>query len=299
MDIHQLRVLAEVARTGSYTGAALSLGYTQPAVSYQMRRLQQAVGAPLVVRVGRGLQLTEAGQTLVRHADAIFSTLRAADQEVASVVARGGGLVRLAAFQSSCVRLVPQVISQLRASHPHVRITVFQAEPNEARNMLRAGEADVGLLCNWANEKLPEGESTMRRLELTRDRRCVLMRDDHPLADRATIDLADLADSAWVMESFRDRFTAACTEAGFEPRIVATVDDALAIQALVAAGHGISLMSELGLSTQVAPHLVYRPLSNWPLRHTYALMWPGMIKVPAVASTLHAIQMAAQAMNCA
>ncbi|SEO99549.1 LysR family transcriptional regulator [Actinacidiphila rubida] len=103
MSVEQLRVLAEVARTGSYTAAAQVLGYVQPAVSYQMRRLQQAVGAPLVVRVGRGLQLTEVGHVLVRHADAIFSAMRAADHEVASVVAHGGGLVRMVALSATRV----------------------------------------------------------------------------------------------------------------------------------------------------------------------------------------------------
>ncbi|MFJ8749450.1 LysR family transcriptional regulator [Streptomyces sp. NPDC102441] len=290
LDVHQLRVLAEVARTGSYTAAAVSLGYTQPAVSYQMRRLQQAVGAPLVVRVGRGLELTETGHALVRHADTIFSVLRAADQEVASVVARGGGLVRMAAFQSSCVTLVPQLIARLRRAHPEVHVTVVQAEPVEARRMVRTGEADLGLLCNWENEQLPEGESTMLRHALTTDRRCVLMREDDPLAGHSSVDLADLASYDWVMESFRDRFMAACTSLGFQPRITATVDDVSAIQALVASGLGISLMSELALQAHLAPGLVHRPLRGWPLRNTYTLLWPDMANVPAVATVLREIR---------
>ncbi|MEU3186707.1 LysR family transcriptional regulator [Streptomyces sp. NPDC006923] len=297
LDVHQLQVLAEVARTGSYTAAAASLGYTQPAVSYQMRRLQQAVGAPLVVRVGRGLELTETGHTLVRQADAIFSVLRAADQEVASVVARGGGLVRMVAFQSSFVTLVPQLIGRLRSTYPEVRVTVVQAEPVEARRMIRTGEADLGLLCNWENEDLPEGEGTMLRQELMTDRRCVLMREDDPLAGRASIDLSALSSRDWVMESFRDRFMAACTNLGFQPRITATVDDVSAIQALVASGLGISLISELALYAHVAPGLVHRPLRNWPLRRTYALLWPDMARVPAVATVLREIRTAARAMR--
>jgi DNA-binding transcriptional LysR family regulator len=297
LDVRQLQVLTEVARTGSYTAAAESLGYTQPAVSYQMRRLQQTVGAPLVVRVGRGLRLTETGHALVRHADTIFSVLRAAQQEISSAVARGGGLVRMVAFQSSCVTLVPHAIARLREAHPEVRVTVEQAEPAQARHMVRTGEADLGLLCNWDNEDLPEGEGTMLRLELMSDRRCVLMREDHEMAGREAIDLAELAQHDWVMESYRDRFLAACTNLGFKPRIAATVDDTNAIQTLVAAGLGISLMSELALSAHVTPGLVYRPLRNWPLRRTYALLWPDMLTVPAVASVLGEIRTAARSMR--
>ncbi|MFE6894643.1 LysR family transcriptional regulator [Streptomyces sp. NPDC057694] len=286
LDVHQLRVLKEVARTGSYTAAASSLGYTQPAVSYQMRRLQQAVGAPLVVKAGRALRLTEIGAVLVRHADAVFSTLRAADQEVALALARGSGLVRIAAFQSSCVTLVPELVARLRARHPEVRVTVVQAEPADARRMVRSGEVDLGLLCNWEGDDLPEGEGAMLRTELMRDRRCVLMREDDPLAAQSTVDLIDLADYPWVMETFRDRFLAACATAGFQPSIVASVDDVSAIQALVASGLGVSLVSDMALHTHLASGLVRRPLRPWPLRHTYALLWPDMAGVSAVQAAL-------------
>ncbi|MCX5355697.1 LysR family transcriptional regulator [Streptomyces mirabilis] len=290
LDVHQLRVLTEVARTGSYTAAAVSLGYTQPAVSYQMRRLQQSVGAPLVVKAGRELRLTEIGAVLVRHADAVFSTLRAADQDVASVVARGGGLVRMAAFQSSCVTLVPELVARLRTTQRGVQVTVSQVEPADARRMVRAGEADLGLLCDWAGDDLPDGEGAMLRTELMTDRRCVLMREDDPLAVNSTVDLADLVSREWVMESFRDRFLAACTNLGFRPVIAATVDDVSAIQALVGSGLGISLMSELALHAHLAPGIVYRPLRNWPLRRTYALLWPDMATVPAVAAVLREVR---------
>ncbi|MFC4330547.1 LysR family transcriptional regulator [Streptomyces andamanensis] len=296
LEIRQLQVLAEIARTGSYTAAAASLGYTQPAVSYQMRRLQQAVGTPLVTRAGRGLRLTPTGEALVRHADTVFSALRAADQDIAARVARGGGLVRVAAFQSGCAALLPQVVERLRTRRPGVRITVAQAEPAEARRMIRAGEADLGLLCNWANDSLPEGESAMLRVPLMTDRRCVVMRRDHRLAGRGTVDLADLADEDWVMESFRHRFLAACTNLGFEPRISATVDDTRTLQKLVAAGLGVSLMSELVLRDSMDPMLVCRPLRSWPLRHTYALLWPDMAHVTSVAAVLQEVRRAARAL---
>ncbi|MGW2299326.1 LysR family transcriptional regulator [Streptomyces violaceorubidus] len=296
LEIRQLQVLAEIARTGSYTAAAASLGYTQPAVSYQMRRLQRAVGTPLVTRAGRGLRLTPTGEALVRHADTVFSALRAADQDIAARVARGGGLVRVVAFQSGCAALLPQVVERLRTRRPGVRIAVAQAEPAEARRMIRAGEADLGLLCNWANDSLPEGESTMLRVPLMTDRRCVVMRCDHRLAGRGTVDLADLADEDWVMENFRHRFLAACTNLGFEPRFSATVDDTRTLQKLVAAGLGVSLMSELALRDSMDPMLVYRPLRSWPLRQTYALLWPDMAHVASVAAVLQEVRLAAQAL---
>ena len=297
LDLRQLQVLMAVADTGSYTAAAESLGYTQPAVSYQMRRLQHEAGTPLVVRTGRGLVLTQAGHALVRHSQTVFGTLRAAQEELATLAARGSALVRITAFQSSCATLIPRVLARLSRSEPGLRTELQQAEPVQARALLRSGEADLGLLANWDNEPLPDGEESMQRIALMTDRRCVVMRRDHPLAAATEVEFADLAGERWVMESFRDRFAAACTNAGFTPRIAATTDDHVTIQALVAAGLGITLMNELALTAHMDLRLVARPLKNWPLRCTYALLWPDMAAVPAVASVLRAVRASARDMQ--
>jgi DNA-binding transcriptional LysR family regulator len=293
LDLRQLETLRAVSRSGSYTAAAQELGYTQTAVSYQMRQLQQEVGTPLVVKAGRGLQLTQAGKALAMHADMVFAALDAATEEISALAARDGAVVRITAFQSSCVTLIPQVVAEVRGGNPHLRLVLNQAEPAEARAMVRAGQTDLGLLANWDNEPLPSGEESMARIPVLTDRRCVLMCRDHPLAARPEIDFADLAGEQWVMESYRDRFMAACVTSGFAPQIAATADDQMTIQALVAGGLGITLMNELGLHAYMDGRLVARPLRNWPLRCVYALLWPDMTSVPAVATVLRAIRVAA------
>jgi DNA-binding transcriptional LysR family regulator len=95
------------------------------------------------------------------------------------------------------------------------------------------------------------------------------------------------------MESFRDRFMAACVQNGFVPQIGATPDDQMTILTLVAAGFGITLTSELALNAYMDLRLVARPLRNWPLRRTYALLWSDMARVPAVATVLRALDAAA------
>ncbi len=201
-------------------------------------------------------------------------------------------MVRLTTFQSVCMTFIPQIISWLEREEPALRVTVHQAEAAEAR--ARAGEADVGLVGNWENEPVPDGEEAMCRIPLIADRRCVVIPRDHRLAAQPDVEFTDLADERWVMERFRDRFTAACTVAGFSPHIAATCDDQVTVQSLVAAGMGITLINELGLSAYMDPRLVARPLRNWPRRKTYALLWPDLAKVPAVATVLCAIQDAAR-----
>jgi DNA-binding transcriptional LysR family regulator len=294
LDLRHLQTLLEVAQTNSYTAAAEKLSYSQSAVSYQMRRLQDEVGMALVVQTGRSLQLSQAGRALVAHAETVFATLRAAQEELAALAAHSGAIVRITCFQSSCATLIPQAAVYLQRTEPDLHISVHQAEPAEARSAIRSGEADLGVLANWDNEPLPDGEDSMRRIPLMTDRRCVVMRRDHPMAEMAEIDFGDLADQRWVMESFRHRFVAACVNVGFAPQIVGTADDHVTIQALVAAGLGITLTSELGLRAYTDPRLVARPLRGWPLRCTYVLLWPDMVSVPAVATVLSALQNAAR-----
>ncbi|HYO34982.1 MAG TPA: LysR family transcriptional regulator, partial [Geodermatophilus sp.] len=113
MDPRRLLVFREVARAGSLAGAARALGWTQPAVSQQVKRLEVETGTPLVVREGRGVTLTEAGRRLLRHAEAIADRLAAAEQDVAALTGLATGVVRIAAFPTAAAVLVPPALAAL------------------------------------------------------------------------------------------------------------------------------------------------------------------------------------------
>src|ERR671910_3562255 len=99
-------MLRAVAREGSLSAAARALGYTQPAVSHHIARLEQEVGTALVTRLGRGVRLTDAGRMLVEHADAVLLRLSAAEEEVAAIAGLRAGRVRIAAFPSASATLL-------------------------------------------------------------------------------------------------------------------------------------------------------------------------------------------------
>src|SRR5687768_4015407 len=123
IDAAGLRVMKAIADEGSFTGAALALGYSQPAISQMVRRLEQRTGTVLVERVGRNVRLTEAGQVLARHAVAVLSALDAAEEEVAAIAGLRSGRVRLMAFPSASATLVPRALSLVKARFPDVQIT--------------------------------------------------------------------------------------------------------------------------------------------------------------------------------
>ena len=145
IEARHLRVLRTVARTGSLSAAARELGYTQPAVSQQMKALEKTVGTPLVVRAGRGVRLSEAGEVLVRHAGGILAGLTAAEQELAAIAGLRTGRVRLVSFPTASSTLVPPAVAEVRAAEPGVRVSLTEAEPPEALAMLRGGDCEVAL----------------------------------------------------------------------------------------------------------------------------------------------------------
>ncbi|MEU4645374.1 LysR family transcriptional regulator [Micromonospora sp. NPDC023814] len=307
LDAHQLFILAEVARCGSYTAAAKALGYSQPAISYQMRLLERATRAPLVMRAGRGIVLTEVGRRLADHADIVRAALVAAESEIRELSEQRADTVRLGAFQSSCATLVPALLDRLArtapddGARPAPQLVVHQVEPPEAAQLLRSGKIDVGLLCDWTNEGTADAERGLRRVSLMTDRRCVVVPADHWLArgtsDTDEVDFADLADEPWVMETVRDRFLAACAGARFTPRLVATADDHVTIQNLVTSGVGITLMNELAISAHLDSRLRVRQLANWPQRRIYALVSPEVLREAPVAHTLRELRSTARTLR--
>jgi DNA-binding transcriptional LysR family regulator len=146
LDIHQLAVIAGVARAGSYTAAAELLGYTQPAVSYRMRSLERTIGVRLVVRSGRGVRLTPEGRRLAQHAEVVLSALGAAEDEFRTYAAHARGTVRVSAIHSACASLLPGAVARLRSARPDARIVLERATSPDAYRSLQEGTTDVALV---------------------------------------------------------------------------------------------------------------------------------------------------------
>ena len=156
----------------AFTGAADALGYTQPAVSYQMRTLERAVGAPLTSRYGRRVRLTPVGAALARHAETVLATLRTAQNELASLVSAGGGQVRMSAFQRGCVGLVPAALGRLRRTHPELEVVLTQTECAISHRLVLSGEVDLAVVCDLDDAPNPP-DPRLQRIPLLRVRHTV------------------------------------------------------------------------------------------------------------------------------
>ncbi|MGW3078026.1 MULTISPECIES: LysR family transcriptional regulator [unclassified Kitasatospora] len=326
IEARHLRVLRAVARTGSFSAAARELGCTQPAISQQMKALEKSVDTPLVVRSGRGMQLSEAGRVLLKHATGILAGLSAAEEEVAAIAGLRAGRVRLVSFPTASSTLVPPAVARLRDSHPGVRVSLVEAEPPESLAMLRGGECEIALAFRYPQSDgavaLPapahgtpreaRAEANLEAQQLTAgtdwsdlvvtplldDPLVGLLPATHPLAGQG-VELAELAGEQWIAgcPQCRGHLVELCAGAGFEPRIDFATDDYPAVVGLVAAGLGVAVLPRLALRS-VRPDGVstvpVRTASGAPaVRQVVALTLPDLAEVPAVALMLERLAGAA------
>ncbi|MFE7313106.1 LysR family transcriptional regulator [Streptomyces sp. NPDC057555] len=293
LDSRQIKVFAEVVRTGSYSAAARSLGYTPPAISQQMKALERAVGTPLFARVGRGLQLTEAGEVLARHTTDILEKLSSVQERITAVARLRAGRVRICAFPSASATLVPAAVSRITESHPGIRVELTELEPPLSLEALCRGDCDVALGFSYS-EAAEQSAEELLHVPLIDDPLMVLMPSSHPLSRRRSVELSELAQERWIAGCVRCRghFVDSCAEAGFDPDIAFASDDNLAVQSLVAAGFGVALMPSMVLSFMRHPKVAGRRLSPQAHRRVSAFTLPGHEQVPAVRLLLEALRQA-------
>ncbi|MFE5619274.1 MULTISPECIES: LysR family transcriptional regulator [unclassified Streptomyces] len=293
IEARHLRVLRAVAATGSFSAAARELGCTQPAVSQQMKALESSAGTTLLIRTGREMRLTQAGEALVRHASGILAGLTAAEEEVAAIAGLRAGRVRLVSFPSGSSTLVPTALAALRAAHPGTRVSLVEAEPPRSVEMLREGDCDVALAFRYGAGPAEWDDLIVR--PLLADRLVGLVPEGHRLADADAVGIAELAEESWIAGCPRCRrqLVEVCEEAGFTPRIDFATDDYPAVVGLVGAGLGVAVLPQLAIESvrpKGARTVVVEPAVE---REIVALTLPDLAKVPAVAATLDELTRAA------
>ncbi|MEU0070953.1 LysR family transcriptional regulator [Streptomyces sp. NPDC006332] len=298
IEARHLRVLRAVATTGSFSAAGRELGCTQPAVSQQMKALEASVGTPLLIRSGREMRLTQAGEALVRHAAGILSGLTAAEEEVAAIAGLRAGRVRLVSFPSGSSTLVPTALAALRAEHPGTRVSLEEAEPPRSVELLREGDCDVALAFRYERAAGAEEWHDLVVRPLLTDRLVALVPERHRLARVGTsgsVAIGELAEEPWIAgcPRCRGQLVEVCEGAGFTPRIDFATDDYPAVVGLVGAGLGVAVLPQLAVES-VRPRGA-RAVSLEPAvrREIVALTLPDLAHVPAVAATLDHLTRAA------
>jgi len=270
VELRHFAALEAVARTRSFGAAARDLGYTQSAVSQQIAQLERIVGQRLVDRPGgpRPVSLTEAGELLLGHADAIVAHLGAARADMAALAEGSAGTLRIGTYQSVGARLLPRLLRRFRTAWP--RLEVRFTEATDAADLLRLlehGRIDL----SFADLPLPEGPFESE--EILRDPYVLLVSARSEFAERGEApplrELAGVPMIGWRTSVEPERFLR-----GRSPRleVIYRTDDNGTLAALVGEGLGVALVPRLvvnPLNTSVVP----LPLDTSVPPRTIALVW--------------------------
>lgn len=247
LGLKRLRILREVAHHGGVTAAGEAMHYSPSGISQQLSALEADIGAKVLERRGRGVRLTQVGGVLLEHAEIVLASERAARAAVEQ--ARDSLAVELTVgvFCTAAASLFPLMIQDLAHRHPEVVLRAREINPDDADRDLRHGHLDLAFLLDYPDAPEP-WRAGITLVPVGMDE--VYLAAPTGWFAPGQVDLADLAAYQWVLPGSRNYYGRAmrhaCQLAGLEPRVVYEVDEQPTALAMVAAGLGLTLMSDLG-----------------------------------------------------
>lgn len=242
MSISRLRYFVAIAQERSFVRAAARLHVTQSALSQQLRRLEEEIGRPLVVRTPRAVTLTDAGRALLPEARDIVRRYDQLPRVAEDAARRGSEVVKLGAVPSALIGLVPALSAGFQRAMPGVELIVEEVWTPEQIDRLRAGTLDVGIFRSLYD---PDGFDS---IDLASDEYCVCVPESHPLASADSLEWSDLKEEKIVLprrdigHAEFDAVVAACHTAGFAPDILPVTVLGFHFAAWVAAGSGVAIL---------------------------------------------------------
>jgi DNA-binding transcriptional LysR family regulator len=272
IEIRHLVALSAVAEEGSFRGAGDALGFSQSAISQQIASLEKAVGTPVFDRPGgpRPPTLTPAGRLLLRHATAVLERLGAAAEELEQLKAGTSGRLVIGTFQSVSVQLLPRLLGRLREESPQLDVRLFEEELGDLVDRVVADELDLAFVVG------PVSDDRVESVLVRQDPMVVVVPPDWVPAGETEYVLSDLIGRPMIGQSVLDQcqrgIDAGLHGAGVDPMYVFRTNDNGAVQAMVRAGIGASVMPLLAVDVDDPGVRVLTPSPQIPMRDV-ELVW--------------------------
>lgn len=286
MDLRQLRYLVALAEERNFTRAAAREHIAQPALSQQLRRLEDELGLVLVERTTRQMQLTEAGELLVARARRILAEVDAAGDELEDIRGIRVGRVRVGAMHTMGPIDVSLPLAIFHRRHPGIELTVREEPSEELATMIRDDALDLAFLS--VTERVESHGLALH--QLISEELVVLLPPEHKLARRRRVRMSELRDEEFISyrpgARLRELLFAAGRQAGFEPQVRLESNESQRIRRLVARGMGVAILPR---SDAVSPgaEVALAALTEPPLRRDITLAWrQDKRHSPAVAEFL-------------
>jgi DNA-binding transcriptional LysR family regulator len=249
MDLRQLEILQAIAETGSFTACGRKLNVSQSAISRQILLLEEELGEPLFLRVGRQVKMTPAAESLVQLGQRVFVDLKDTVGAITDRTRELRGTLRLSGGMTVCLYVFPPLLKQLRRVHPHLDVRLVVATAGQSVQQIRAGRVDAGLLT------LPVEESDLVTVPVLREELLLVTTPTHALARRRKVLPRDLAGQPFVLfeigSATRKVIARFFMAEHIEPTIVMDTENVEIIKAIVKTGMGIAIVPYQAVAREV------------------------------------------------
>jgi DNA-binding transcriptional LysR family regulator len=291
LDVKKLLVLRAVVAQGSIAAAGRHLGYTRSAISQQVSALERAAGTALLVRSGNSVALTPTGRRLLEHTERILVELRSAEATLRKGQSEITGTLRVGVPFREGPAVISSALTSVRRRYPKLMIILAATTDLRGPEEVRRGDLDMvmlsrfGVFPGWCGPGL-------REWVLGRDPLRLCVPDGHRLAEAESCSLGDLAEESWVLSPatpLGQLTLGLCKAAGFDPSVVATVDDVATALGLVSVGWGVTIAPDL---TPVGPgqrvvRLAVAEVGAY--RHSVLVIRDGEEESPEIATVVSAV----------
>src|SRR5690348_4064184 len=284
MDLRQLRYLVALADERHFTRAAEREHIAQPALSQQIRRLEEEVGVALVERTTRRVSITEAGDVLVARARRILSELNAAEAEIEALRGILTGHVSVGAMHTMGPVDVSLALAIFHQRHPGVELTVLEQSSEELAEMLRDDVLDLAYLS--VTERIESHGLGLH--QLVSEELVVILPRAHPLAKRSGVRMSELAGEQFISyregSRLREILNLAAREAKFDPHVMLESNESRRIRRLVGRGMGVAILPQSDTEGSGDEAIAVVNLDQPALTRDITLAWrQGRRHPPAVA----------------
>ncbi|GJL81615.1 MAG: transcriptional regulator [marine bacterium B5-7] len=244
-----MRSFIAVAEAGAFTAASDRINVTQPALSRRIRQLEEYLGAQLLVRGRKGVELTEVGRLVVAESRILVARFDQLRSQVASLQGLEGGTVRIGGGATAVSFLLPEAIAGFQRSHPGIRFQLKEAGSREVARDVVDGALEIGVVT------LPVHPRDLELAELRSDRIVLVAPVEHPLTRQRSISVEELSGRGFVGfeagSAIRQLIDSALRDAGVQMQVVMELRSIAAILRMVVATGNLAFVSRLGLKGQV------------------------------------------------
>jgi DNA-binding transcriptional LysR family regulator len=249
VDLRQLEILQAIAETGSFTACGRKLHVSQSAISRQILLLEEELGEPLFLRVGRQVRMTPAAESLVQLGQRVFLDVRETVGAITDRTRELRGTLRLSGGMTVCLYVFPPLLKHLRRVHPHLDVRLTVATAGRSVQEIRGGRVDAGLLT------LPVEESDLVTVPVLREELLLVTTPTHPLARRRKVAPKDLSRLPFILfemgSGTRKVIDTFFASEGVEPTVVMDTENVEIIKAMVKTGLGVGIVPYQAVAREV------------------------------------------------